>query len=56
VNLASRLESLNKEVGSELLVCDAVREAAGDAIGDALPLGPVSVRGYVEPVMVWRLA
>jgi adenylate cyclase len=56
VNLASRLESLNKEVGSELLVSDAVREAAGDALGDALPLGPVSVRGYAEPVTVWRLA
>jgi adenylate cyclase len=56
VNLASRLESLNKEVGSELLVSDAVREAAGDAIGEAVPLGPVSVRGYAEPVTVWRLA
>jgi adenylate cyclase len=56
VNLASRLESLNKEVGSELIVSDAVREAAGDAIGDALPLGPVSVRGYAERVTVWRLA
>ena len=55
VNLASRLESLNKEVGSELLVSDAVREAGGNAIGDALPLGPVFVRGYAEPVTVWRL-
>ena len=35
VNLASRLESLNKEVGSQLIVSDAVREAAGDAIGEA---------------------
>ncbi len=56
VNLASRLESLNKEVGSQLLVSDAVREAAKDAIGEALPLGPVSVRGYAERVTVWRLA
>ena len=56
VNLASRLESLNKEVGSELIVSDAVREAAGEAIGEALPLGPVSVRGYAERVTVWRLA
>lgn len=56
VNLASRLESLNKEVGSELLVSDAVREAAGDAIGEALSLGPLSVRGYGERVTVWRLA
>jgi adenylate cyclase len=56
VNLASRLESLNKEVGSQLIVSDAVREAAGDAIGEASRLGPVSVRGYAEPVAAWRLA
>jgi adenylate cyclase len=56
VNLAARLESLNKEVSSQLLVSDAVRRAAGEAIGEALPLGPVSVRGYAEPVTVWRLA
>jgi adenylate cyclase len=56
VNLASRLESLNKEVGSQLIVSDAVREAALDAIGEALPLGAVAVRGYAEPVTVWRLA
>jgi adenylate cyclase len=56
VNLASRLEGLNKEVGSELIVSDAVREAVGNAIGDALPLGPVSVRGYAERLTVWRLA
>ncbi len=56
VNLASRLESLNKEVGSQLVVSDAVREAAGDAVGKALALGPIPVRGYAEPVTVWRLA
>ena len=56
VNLASRLESLNKEFGSQFLVSDAIRVAAGEAIGDALPLGPVAVRGYCEPVAVWRLA
>jgi adenylate cyclase len=56
VNLASRLESLNKEVGSQLIISDAVREAAREAIGEALPLGAVPVRGYAEPVTVWRLA
>jgi len=56
VNLASRLESLNKEVGSEFLVSDAVRSAIGDAIGDGEPLGPVAVRGYDKPIAVWRLA
>jgi adenylate cyclase len=43
-------------VGSQLIVSDAVREAAGDAVGDALPLGPIPVRGYAEPVAIWRLA
>jgi adenylate cyclase len=56
VNLASRLESLNKEVGSELIVSDAVHEAAGNAIGDAVLLGPIAVRGYADRVTVWRLA
>jgi adenylate cyclase len=56
VNLASRLESLNKELGSQLLISDAMRAAAGDAIGQAEPLGPIAVRGYAEPVVIWRLA
>jgi adenylate cyclase len=63
VNLASRLESLNKEVGSQLIVSDGdssfsdtVREAAGDAVGEALPLAPLPVRGYEDPINVWRLA
>jgi adenylate cyclase len=56
VNLASRLESLNKETASQFLVSDDVRRAAGDAIGAAEPLGAVPVRGYADPVTVWRLA
>lgn len=56
VNLASRLEALNKEFGSQLLISDATRAAAGPAVGAADPLGPVAVRGYAEPVAVWRLA
>jgi adenylate cyclase len=56
VNLASRLEYLNRELDSQLLVSDAVHDAAGDAIGDAVLVGPVALRGYAEPVTVWRLA
>jgi adenylate cyclase len=56
VNLASRLESLNKDFGSQLLISEATRQAAGDALGEAVSLGAVPVRGYAEPVMVWRLA
>ena len=56
VNLASRLESLNKEVGSQLIVSDTVRGGGARRVGEALPLGPLAVRGYEEPVTVWRLA
>ena len=56
VNLASRLEALNKEFGSQLLVSQAVHESAPEAMREAQPLGGVTVRGYAEPVEVWRLA
>ena len=56
VNLAARLESLNKEVGSQLLVSPAVHDAVLAEMRDATPIGPVALRGYVEPVAVWRLA
>jgi hypothetical protein len=32
--------------GSQLIVSYAVREAAGNGVGEALPLGPLPVRGY----------
>jgi adenylate cyclase len=55
VNLASRIEGLNKEFGSQLLISDAVYQAIGD-VADAVSLGDVPVRGYAQPVRVWRLA
>jgi adenylate cyclase len=55
VNLAARLETLNKEVGSQILVSDAVHAAAGDD-DRAIALGPLAIRGYDAPVPVWRLA
>jgi adenylate cyclase len=55
VNFASRLESLNKEFGSQLLVSAAVRDALGEDGGDAVPLGEVAVRGYDRPMAVWQL-
>ena len=56
VNLASRLEALNKEYGSQVLMSQQVFDAAGDATAGAEPLGAVAVRGYPEPMSVWRLA
>lgn len=55
VNFASRLEALNKEFGSQLLISAAVREALGDDGSDAVPLGEVTVRGYEQKVPVFQL-
>ena len=53
VNLAARLEQLTKDTGARLLLSDPVRVAA--AANDAIDLGGLPVRGYDEPVRVWRL-
>jgi adenylate cyclase len=53
VNLAARLEQLTKETGARLLLSDPVRAAA--AASDAVDLGSLPIRGYDEPVRVWRL-
>jgi adenylate cyclase len=55
VNLASRIEGLNKEFGSQLLISDTVHQEIGD-LADAVSLGDVPVRGYDHPVRIWRLA
>jgi adenylate cyclase len=55
VNLASRIEGLNKEFGSQLLISDTVQQAIGQDV-DAIALGDVPIRGYEQPVRVWRLA
>ncbi|MEY9185932.1 adenylate cyclase [Bradyrhizobium sp. USDA 326] len=55
VNFASRLEALNKEFGSQLLISASVREALGDDGSDAVALGEVEVRGYERPVAVFQL-
>jgi adenylate cyclase len=55
VNFASRLESLNKEFNSQLLISSAVRDALGDTGTDAVSLGEVAIRGYDRPMTVWKL-
>lgn len=56
VNFAARLEALNKEFGSQLLVSNDVYQAAPDGCSTATALGEVEVRGYEQPMSVWRLA
>lgn len=55
VNLAARIEALNKDFNSQFLVSDVVRQALGAACADATPLGAVHIRGYDQPMEIWRL-
>jgi adenylate cyclase len=55
VNFASRLEQLNKEFNSQLLVSASVRDALGGDGNDAVSLGEVAIRGYDRPMTVWQL-
>jgi adenylate cyclase len=56
VIVASRIEQLNKELGSQLLVSAEVLRGAGDGERGAVPLGPVTVKGRDEPVELYRIA
>lgn len=55
VNFASRLEALNKELGSQLVISSQVHAALGEAGQDAVSCGPITVRGYDHAVEMWRL-
>ncbi|MEH2476029.1 adenylate cyclase [Nitrobacteraceae bacterium AZCC 2161] len=55
VNFAARLEALNKEFGSQLLISATVRDALGDDCSDAILLGDVPIRGYDARQAIWRL-
>lgn len=55
VNFAARLESLNKDFGSQLLISADVRDALGETCGDAVSLGAVPVKGYDQAQTVWKL-
>jgi adenylate cyclase len=56
VILASRIEQLNKEYGSQLLVSAEVLHGAGEGDHGAQSLGPVPVKGRDEPIALYRLA
>ena len=56
LSFASRLEALNKTFGSQLLISQVVYDAIPDMRGDAMPLGDVTIRGFDEPIPIWKLA
>jgi len=56
VNLASRIEKLNKEFRSELLISEAVLKALpSEAKPDSIPIGQIAIRGREMPVGIYRL-
>ncbi len=55
VNLAARIESLNKQFNSQFLISAVVRDTLGQAAADARPLGDVAIRGYDHPMAIWQL-
>lgn len=52
VNLAQRLEQLNKELGTLCLICRTTFEAARPAWADAAPMGSLQVPGREAAVEV----
>jgi len=54
VNVAFRIEALNKELGTKLLISEPVRRIAG--IEDAEPMLPIPIRGRHEPVQLFKVA
>jgi adenylate cyclase len=54
VNLASRVEGLNKEFGTTMLVTEAAYRAAGLDL-EVNDRGPISVKGREEPVRVYEV-
>jgi len=55
VNLASRLESLNKEQKTKLLMSETTREMLGEGLA-TVQLGAVPVRGKAAPIAIYTVA
>jgi adenylate cyclase len=55
INVASRLEGLNKQFNTSILVSAATRDAVAGQF-ELRPLGLVEVKGRAEKVDIWELA
>jgi adenylate cyclase len=56
VNLASRIEKLNKRCQSRLLVSENVWHSIEDQSNDAIPMGNVRVQGREQGIGIYQLA
>ena len=54
VNLGSRLESLNKDYGTRIIISETTRDKLGSAFRFR-PLGDVVVKGKTQPVAIFEL-
>jgi hypothetical protein len=55
VNLASRLESLNKETGTEIILSQGTYERVKDEMAGIFPLGATAVRGFDEQITIYGI-
>lgn len=55
VNLASRIEQLNKTFGSQLLISDKVWQALGEIVPSAILIGDVQVKGREGTIQVYQV-
>ncbi|MCP4430163.1 MAG: adenylate/guanylate cyclase domain-containing protein [Gammaproteobacteria bacterium] len=56
VNLAARLEALNKDYGTRIIVSDNTIELLSDNDFPLKALGEVSVRGLAKPISIYTIA
>jgi adenylate cyclase len=56
VNLAARIEKLNKDFDSQLLISEMVWQAVPDGRSKAVPMGHVEVRGREQAIQVYQVA
>jgi adenylate cyclase len=55
VNLASRIEQLNKTFGSQLLISDRVWQNLGESIPRAIAIGDVQVKGREGTIQIYQV-
>ena len=56
VNLAARIEKMNKQFGSQLLISEMVSREANSEVSGAISKGMVNVRGREEGIQIFQLA